>query len=62
MLLQQRTLMSNVVAALTPSPWDVWVEVKSCIDCIFCICIFEVYLYFYEAVEVSIIMLSKFDA
>ena len=23
--------MSNVVAALTPSPWDVWVEMKSCI-------------------------------
>ena len=30
-LVQQRMLMSNVVAALTPSYWDVWVQVKSCI-------------------------------
>jgi hypothetical protein len=44
MWLQQRTLMSNVVAALTPSPWDVWVEVKSCIALHL-----EVCLYFYEA-------------
>jgi hypothetical protein len=29
--LQQHMLMSNVVVALTPSPWDVWVPVKSCI-------------------------------
>ena len=33
---------SNVVAARTPSSWDVWIEVKSCIalyqlHCIICI-------------------------
>jgi hypothetical protein len=49
--------MSIVVAALTPSAWDVWVEVKSCIALHF-----EVYLYYYEAVDVSIIMLFKSDA
>jgi len=56
-LVQQRTLMSNVVAALTPSPWDVWVEVKPCIALHL-----EVYLYYYEAVDDSIIMLFKPDA
>jgi hypothetical protein len=71
MWLQQRTLMSIVVAALTPSPWDVWVEVKSCIALHhlhassalhpFALHL-ELYLYYYKAVDVSISMLFKPNA
>jgi hypothetical protein len=53
--------MSIVVAALTPSPWNMWVEV-SCIALHHLHLHFEVYLYFYEAINVSFIMLFKFDA
>jgi hypothetical protein len=62
MWLQQRTLMSNVIATLTPSSWDVWVEVKSCIALHHSHLHSEVYLYFYEAMDVSIMILLKFDA
>ena len=60
--LQQRSFMSNVVATLTASPWDVWVEMKSCIALHHSHLHSEVYLYFYKAIDVSIIMLLKFDA
>jgi hypothetical protein len=67
--------MSNVVAALTPSSWVMWVEAKSLhhLHCTWkyiyitmhCIASFAlhlgVYLYYYEAVGVSIIMLFKPD-
>ena len=61
MWLQQRTLMSIVVAALTSSSWDVWVEVKSCIALHHLHCSWKLYLYYYEAVDVFIIMLFKPD-
>jgi len=64
--------MSNVVAAMhvdeqcgcSPHslPRDVWIEVKSCIALHHLHLYFDVYLNFYEAIDVSIIMLFKFDA
>ena len=54
--------ISNVVVALTPFLWDMWVEVKSYIALHHLHLYFEVYLYFYEAIDVSFIMLFKFDA
>jgi hypothetical protein len=51
--------MSNMVAALTRSPWDVRVEVKSCIALLLSHLHFEVCLYIHEAIDVLITMLFE---
>jgi len=53
--------MSIVVAALTSTFWDVWVEVKSYIALHHLHCSWKLYVYYYEAVDVSIIMLFNPD-